>query len=281
MKTLLATMRWKQWIKNGLIFAPWFASGSGLLASFDELLVGFVSFSLLSSAIYIFNDLRDVEEDRRHPTKSRRPIAAGEISPNKALALGILLLVISVLITQFLLSSQALFFLLTYLVTSVLYVLVMRNVFLLDLFFLSSGFVLRVLFGGAVSDTPISAWLLVVIGGFALFVATGKRFSEVRSGNALMTQRRTLLQYTPEYLQVLLVTSLTSVIVAYALWTIEGAANTSLAILSLVPFAFILLRYLQSIMAGKAEAPEQVLFQDRTLVVAAVVWIAVFYLRFV
>ena len=281
MKTLLATVRWKQWIKNGLVFAPWFASGSGLLSSLDELMLGFISFSLLSSAIYIFNDIRDVEEDRRHPTKSKRPIAAGLISPAKALILGIFLFLISVVMTQFLLSSQAIFFLLTYFVTSVLYVLVMRNIFLLDLFFLSSGFVLRVLFGGAVSDTPISAWLLVVIGGFALFVATGKRFSEVQSGNAVLTQRKTLHQYTPEYLQVLLVTSLTSVIVAYALWTIEGAANTSLAILSLVPFAFILLRYLQSIMGGKAEAPEQVLFQDRTLIAGAVVWIAIFYLRFV
>jgi decaprenyl-phosphate phosphoribosyltransferase len=280
MRALWNSLRSKQWIKNGLIFAPWFASGGGLSSGIAELLLGLVVFSLISSSVYIFNDLRDIEEDRKHPIKSNRPIAAGLVPPVHAFVSGTLLLSMSLVFSLLWLPQQATLFLIIYVGNSVIYVLFVRNVFLLDLFFLSAGFVLRVLFGGAVSMTPVSSWLLVVIGAFAFFVATGKRFSEIRSGNHLLTKRRTLHQYTSEYLLVLLIASLSSVIVFYALWTIEGASRSSLAISSLVPLTFLLFRYLQSVLAGEAEAPERVLFHDPMLLLGLFFWIIIFSVRF-
>ena len=176
-KVIFRAMRLNQWIKNCLIFAPWFASGTGLLSNVDDLVLGFLSFSLVSSSIYILNDLFDVEEDRRHPIKSQRPVAAGLLPSKRAIVIVLLLLSSGVLVALFMLTVESLTVLLIYFCTSMLYVLVMRNVFLLDLFFLSSGFVMRVLFGGTISKTPISAWLLIIIGSFAFFVVLGKRYS--------------------------------------------------------------------------------------------------------
>jgi decaprenyl-phosphate phosphoribosyltransferase len=273
-------MRWKQWIKNLLVFAPWFASGEGDSSDLSKLVLAFISFSLLSSSIYIFNDLHDVEEDRRHPDKSRRPIAAGLVSFRRAQIYGAVTLLGALVLAITTLNSFAVRYMAIYLGVSVLYITLARNIFLLDIFVVASGFVLRILFGGSVSETPISPWLLVIIGSFALFIVTGKRFSEVKSGNALLSGRKSLQDYSMEYLQAILISSLSATLISYALWTIEGATNSSIAILSMVPFTFILLRYLSTIYQGKAEAPEQTLLKDPVLIISGFVWIGVFYSRF-
>jgi decaprenyl-phosphate phosphoribosyltransferase len=273
-------MRWKQWIKNALIFAPWFASGRADFTTIPTLVLGFVAFSLLSSSIYIFNDLHDINEDRRHPDKSHRPIAVGLVTAQRAWAYGLLSLLVAFTIAALSLPVTSITFMMIYLTTSTLYIFVARNLFLIDIFFVAAGFVIRVLFGGSVSKTFVSPWLLVVIGFFSLFIIAGKRYSELESGNSKLSGRKSLHHYSIEYLKALLVTSLSATLMSYALWTIEGVANNSTAILSMVPFTFILFHYLSAIQLGKAEAPEQVLFKDPVLILAILMWAGIFYSRF-
>lgn len=281
MGLLLGTLRWKQWTKNLLVFAPFFAVGFSDERTFGNLTLGFIAFSFLSSAIYILNDLQDVNEDAKHPIKSKRPIAAGKVSRSLAFGIALALLFSSALIVAIGLNGQGLQWLGIYFFTSLLYVYFFRNIFLLDLYFLSAGFIFRVLFGGAIASIPISSWLLVVIGSFSFFVASGKRLSEIESGNAIHSRRTTLSTYSPDFLKQVIFSSLSLTLVAYSLWTIEGASSDSIALLSVVPFSYVMFRYLFNILRGVAEAPELVLFSDRAIQVASIAWILTYSLRFV
>ena len=162
MKEIFKLLRIHQWAKNLLLFAPVFFSGH---LSDPELLkyalIGFFLFGILASSIYIFNDYKDISNDRLHPKKKFRPLASGSISIPTGLGIASILF-LTALVSAWLINESFFFILLTYAIINILYSLGMKNFSLLDIFIVSSGFVLRVLAGGVFTLTPISHWVFIM-----------------------------------------------------------------------------------------------------------------------
>jgi 4-hydroxybenzoate polyprenyltransferase/phosphoserine phosphatase len=183
-KSLLKAIRLHQWAKNILIFLPLLLAHTLRLPVVAQAIVAFISFSLCASATYIFNDLLDIESDRRHPKKRLRPFAAGDLQVTTGVALGTALLAASVTLAAVVLPTRFLLWLLVYLVTTLSYSLYLKRVVLADVILLSGLYVLRMLAGAAATHVPISPWL----GAFSLFLflslAIVKRFSELQNTRA-------------------------------------------------------------------------------------------------
>lgn len=282
---LLVAMRPKQWLKNVLVFAAPLAAGA--LFEPDVLwptLGAFVAFCLISSATYLINDVRDVEADRSHPTKSARPIAAGTLSVPTAVGAAIVLALVS-LGLAFFISTALLGVVIAYLVFTIAYSLWFKHEPVIELALLALGFLLRAVAGAAAANLPISQWFLIVAAFGSLFMATGKRFSELqrheRENTGERPQRRSLSGYTMGFLGFVLATSASVTIAAYCLWAFEvGQAPSTLpwAQWSVLPFVLALLRYGATIYRGAAETPEDALLADRVLLVLGAAWVVLFTL---
>ena len=281
---LIQELRPRQWTKNLLLFAGVLFSQQ---AGHPELLLraaaGFLTFSLLAGAVYLLNDLRDIEQDRLHPKKRERPIASGRLSPRVAwVAAAVLLVIVWELSTwlglPFLIVAAA------YLVMNFAYSHGLRDQVLLDVFFIALGFVLRAIAGVELlrplsPATTLSPWLLVCTFFGALFLALAKRRRELANAGEDAGRRRTVLQhYTPALLDGLLIVSAASSIMSYALYTIWPATvakfNTE-ALLYTVPFVtYGIFRYLYLVRAsGSTEDPSQVLLTDRPLIVCVALYL--------
>ena len=281
---LVAAMRPRQWLKNVLVFAAPLAAGS--LFEPDVLvpsLVAFVAFCLMSSATYLINDVRDVESDRAHPTKRARPIAAGQLAPGAAIAAAAALAVTALGLALWV--NVGLFgVLLAYAVFTLSYSLFLKHEPVIELALLSMGFLLRAIAGGVAAELPISRWFLIVAGFGSLFMAAGKRFSEleqsIRAANGSVEHtRRSLAGYTPGYLRFVWGTAAAVTITAYCLWAFEvGLAESTFpwAEWSVLPFVLAILRYSVDVDRGEAEAPEDVVLHDRALLAMGAVWLVLF-----
>lgn len=215
-------MRVRHWLKNLLTLFPLVFSGNVVNSHYLALaLAAFLSFSFGSSAVYVFNDLRDLEADRAHPRKRNRPIASGRVSVQLACVVALICLVASVSLVFFFASNviDAAIVLGAYFVLNVGYSLGLKNVPVIDIAILASGFVLRILFGGAVCGIGISSWLLLTILALSVFFALGKRRGELlRHGSAM---RKSLEAYSPSFLDKNLYMYLGVGLVFYSLWTFE------------------------------------------------------------
>lgn len=279
---LFVALRPRQWLKNLLVFAAPLAAGSLLEpAVLIPSLVAFVAFCLMSSATYLVNDVRDIEADRTHPTKRHRPTAAGDLPPVPALvaaaiiAVGSLALGLSVNIGLF-------GVLLAYAVFTLAYSLLLKHEPVIELALLSMGFLLRAIAGGVAAEIPISRWFLIVTGFGSLFMAAGKRFSElersIRDGGDAPA-RRSLAGYTPGYLRFVWGCAAAVVITSYCLWAFEvglGETTFPFAEWSVLPFVLAILRYAVDVDRGEAEAPEDVVLHDRALLVLGLAWLVLF-----
>lgn len=176
--TLLSLFRWHQWSKNLLLFLPLLLSHLLTLEKMMMVVVGFVALSLVCSSIYILNDLLDIESDRAHPLKSKRPIPAGLIELQDAVSISILIFVIGILVA-FSVSAHFLFWVGAYALVAVLYSLFLKRLALVDMFVLSGFYVIRVLAGGAAAAVPISPWMLAFSLFFFLSLGASKRFVEL------------------------------------------------------------------------------------------------------
>ncbi len=281
---LIAALRPRQWLKNVLVFAAPLAAGS--LLEPDVLvpsLMAFVAFCLMSSATYLVNDVRDAESDRAHPTKRSRPIAAGHLSPRAAIVAAVVLALVSLGLALWV--NAGLFgVLLAYAVFTLSYSLFLKHEPVIELALLSMGFLLRAIAGGVAAELPISRWFLIVAGFGSLFMAAGKRFSELEhatrgDNGALEHTRRSLAGYTPAYLRFVWGTAAAVAITAYCLWAFEvGLAESSFpwAEWSVLPFVLAILRYAADVDRGEAEAPEDVVLHDRVLLAMGAAWLVLF-----
>lgn len=280
----VVAMRPRQWVKNLLVFAAPLAAGKVLQADVFWPTVGaFFAFCLASCGTYVINDLRDVKADQEHPTKRYRPIAAGELSAGRAIALAVVLLIagfsIALLIAPALAGVIGL-----YLLFTISYSLGLKHEPVIELAVLSMGFLLRAVAGGVASDLRISQWFLIVAGFGSLFMAAGKRYCELSgvlaSGDHdASAQRRSLSGYTLGYLRFVWGMAASVTITAYCFWAFEvGAAPSTLAWAqwSVLPFVLGVLRYAVSIDRGKAEAPEDAVLADRVLLLIGLVWVVLF-----
>jgi decaprenyl-phosphate phosphoribosyltransferase len=270
----LRACRPRQWCKNDLVaFAP--VAGGALTRStaVREVFGAFVAFCLLSSATYLVNDVRDRQQDRLHPTKRIRPIAAGQLSPQGALRLARALagvgLVLAVLIRPALAAVGV-----AYLAMTLSYSLWWRRIPVLDIAAVAYGFVLRAIAGGAATGITPSRSFLLVTYACALFVVVGKRYAELFRGCG--ATRRTLRHYSPEALRRLLAASAVLGCIAYARWASARTEHELWLELSLLPFAMWLHRYATLIGAGAGEAPEELVLADRSLLALACLWALLF-----
>lgn len=234
----------------------------------------FVALCLISSATYLFNDVRDREYDRLHPRKRLRPIAAGEIAPATAIALALatalagLAVASAVDIKVGLLGG-------CYLALTTSYSLWWRRVVVLDILAIAAGFVLRALAGGVATDIYLSRWFIIVTASCAIFVVAAKRYAELREQTGAQPRRATLRRYSLASLRGTLLAAAAVAATAYVAWASTRPENVVLYVLSAVPFLALLARYGSLIAAGAGQAPEDLL-RDRGLLALLLVWGALF-----
>src|SRR5512139_1086059 len=287
LKALIKTMRPRQWIKNGFVFfALIFDRQLFDLAPFLRTLAGFFLFCLISSAVYLFNDIADVEADRNHPEKKFRPIASGKLPINVAWAAALLLTVIAIPLGYLLAPAFALI-LVTYLVINLLYSRWLKHVPIIDVMIISLGFVLRVAAGVTlITVERFSPWLYMITILFSLYIGLGKRRAEMNLlAQGATAHRRVLNGYTIPLLDqyITIVSGMT--IVAYSFYTFSAPnLPTNHTMMLTIPFVvYGIFRYLQLIQVGHAAgSPDEVALKDRPLQVTVLLWglavIAIFYL---
>lgn len=283
---LVEALRPKQWTKNLLLFVGViFSQHLG-----DPLLLvraagGFLAFSLLAGSVYVLNDLQDVESDRQHPKKSRRPIASGRLPAGVAWG-SLPLLWASVAALAWWLGPSFTWVAAIYLASNLAYSFALKHHVILDVFLIALGFVLRAIGGVELlrpiePDTVLSPWLMVCTFFGALFLGTSKRRRElVNAGTNAVEQRAVLRTYTPELLDVMLTVSAATTLMAYALYTIWPATVAKFhteGLLFTVPFvAFGVFRYLFLVRVSEtSEDPSAVLLGDRPIQVTVVLFLAV------
>jgi 4-hydroxybenzoate polyprenyltransferase len=287
LKALIKAMRLRQWTKNGFVFfALIFDKQLFSLGPFLRTLEGFFLFCLISSAVYLLNDISDIEADRQHPQKKHRPLASGELPVGVAQGAAILLASIS-LSLGYLLEPMFAAMIALYFLINLLYSRWLKHVPILDVLIVSSGFVLRVAGGVAlITVERFSPWLYMLTILFSLYVGLGKRRAEMDLlAEDASAHRKVLDGYTIPLLDqyITIVSGMT--IVAYSLYTFSAPnlpENHSMMLT--IPFVvYGIFRYLQLIQTGHAAgAPDEVALKDRPLQFTVLLWglavIAVFYL---
>jgi len=276
---LIALARPRQWVKNALVVgAPGAAGALGYDDVPARVLVSCASFCLLSAGIYALNDVRDRHEDRAHPRKWRRPVAAGEIAPKEAVAHGLAWIACGLILGAAVTPAVALVGL-GYIAVTASYSWVWRHIPLLDLAALAAGFVLRAAAGGVAAPVHLSRWFVLVVTCAAVFVATGKRLAELaRSRLANRSGRRVLRRYTREGLRRIQALAGAGALFAYCVWAFElpDIDGVPWRPLTAIPFTVCLVRYGLLVQSGAGEAPEEVLTADRTIALAGVTWLLLF-----
>jgi len=267
---LLRAMRPHHWIKNVVVLAaPLFAlelnTGSLLRVGW-----AFAAFSMTASAFYLINDVRDIEEDRNHPVKKHRPIAAGVVSVPVALttAVGLLLagLVGSYVIAPWLALTIG-----AYAFIQAGYNLGLKEQPILDIMMIAGGFVLRALGGAAAAGVPASGWFILCIGLLAFFLGIEKRKAELKSVGEEGDTRSVLQTYSLSWLRRMESVVTASALMSYALWTLEGADTPwMLATLPFVAYAIFRYQYLSE--NGEGEAPEKLLLRDTGMLTSSILW---------
>ena len=286
---IVRTMRPGQWVKNVLVFAPLvFAQQALDPRAVGRTLTAFALFCLASGAVYLVNDLLDRDQDRRHPLKRRRPIAAGELAPATA-GVAAALVGAGALGAATLSDPRLALVLGAYLATSLAYARALKHVVILDVMTLAAGFVLRVVAGGVAAGVALSTWLLLCTSLLALFLGFGKRRHELVLLEAGAAAHRPILaEYSPYFLDQMIAVVTTSTLVCYALYTMDPAVHQKLHTTRLpltVPFVLYgIFRYLYLVHRKEGGGdPAQVVLADRPLLVNILLWIgtvfAILYLK--
>lgn len=291
---VVKAVRPRQWIKNFALFAGVIFSGQ-LNNPLSVFLVfqAFLVFCGIASATYLLNDIFDIERDRLHPFKSKRPIAAGVVPVNLAIIISLTLIIILLPLAY---AIAPPFFLATvgYLLLHLFYSAYLKTVILLDVMMIAAGFVLRIYAGVWAIDAHLNVWFLLAVTSFALFLAIGKRRSELTllQGQA-SKHRETLLHYPENLLDILTAMFATSTWITYAFFTFLqppiAASETLLGIFSNISLPFTeakflmitipvviygVMRYLYIIYEKKeGESPERVILTDRPLLTTTLVWV--------
>lgn len=272
-RSLLRACRPRQWSKNLLVLAAPAAAG---VIDRPQVAVGvagaFVAMCMLSSATYLVNDVRDVEQDRLHPRKRSRPVAAGEISSRAALlaaaALALAGIALATAIAPGLGAVGC-----CYLALTMSYSLWWRDMVVLDVLAIAAGFVLRALAGGVATDIYLSRWFVIVTGCCAIFLVAAKRYAELREhAGSDVAARAPLRRYSLKGLRVTLLSAAAIAGGAYTGWAFTRPMHIVWYGLSIVPFVLWLSRYTVLIDAGAGQAPEELVLRDRTLLALSVIW---------
>lgn len=279
----LKLLRPKDWAKNLFLYIPLFFSGeifdTSKLAMVFE---GFLAFCCIASSIYIINDYRDIEDDRRHPEKKNRPLASGKASPIVALIICSILILLGFSIGVSL-GSRFAWLLGIYFILNIAYSLGLKNIAILDIFIIAIGFNLRIRSGGAIANVDVTIWMNIMVFLLALFMAIGKRRDDVllklSSG---VDMRKAVKGYTLDFLNTLLALVSAVMIVAYFMYTVSDKViekhNTERLYLTALFVMAGLMRYLQIIyVKSDSGSPTKILYKDRFIQASIVLWMISFY----
>src|SRR5438105_8379110 len=277
---LLRALRPKQWIKNLLVAAA--PGAAGVLGHGDvigKVALAFVAFCMVSSATYLINDVGDADEDRHHPIKRQRPIAAGIVSPRLAIVTAVALIAggfaVAATVRWGFLALLA-----GYLAVTIAYTFWLKHMAVFDIAVVASGLIFRAVAGGIAVDVPISRWFLIVTSFGSLFMVAAKRYCEhVTMGAEREVTRSTLPTYSREYLRSVYTMASGVTLAGYCLWAFEQSkleGPVPWFELSIVPFAVGVLRYALLLEEGYGGAPEDVVLGDRPLQVLGVIWLILF-----
>lgn len=281
MKPYLKLMRVHHYIKNFLVFAA--LGCSGQLFDPEKLTAGiaaFVAFCMVSSVVYIINDIRDREKDRKHPTKCRRPIAAGTVSVKSGCVLAVVLLVIAAVCNgiSFRITSTGL--LLLYLILNLAYSFGLKNIPIVDITILVAGFLIRILYGALVTGITISNWLYLTVIALSFYFALGKRRNELKHISGGET-RQVLKAYPVSFLDKNMGMCLTLANVFYALWSMDEKTTAfygNAYLIFTVPIVLLItMKYSLDVEGDSDGDPVEVLLHDKVLLVLCTVYLAAMF----
>jgi 4-hydroxybenzoate polyprenyltransferase len=280
----LTLLRPKDWAKNLFLFIPLFFSGDFFHWDlYPKLILGFIAFSLVASSIYIINDYRDIEDDKKNPEKKSRPLASGKVSKPAALIICVLLLITGFAIAFFI-RDKFLFVLGIYFILNLAYSFGLKTIPILDIIIVAIGFVLRIKSGAVIAMIGLTEWLNIMVFLLALFMAIGKRRDDVllklSSGTDM---RKSIKGYNLEFLNVVLALVCAVIVVAYFMYTMSPDVIRRMGTYRLYyTCLFVLagiLRYLQIIFVHSAAgSPTRILYKDRFIQISILLWITSFYL---
>ncbi|MEU8954069.1 decaprenyl-phosphate phosphoribosyltransferase [Streptomyces sp. NPDC048518] len=282
---LLKTARPRQWVKNVLVVAAPAAAGELFSRhALVQVALVFALFTAAASAVYLINDARDADADRAHPTKCRRPVAAGQVPVPVAYAVGGVLAVLAPTAAALLCTPLTAALLAAYVVMQLAYCISLKHVLVVDLTIVTTGFLMRAMIGGLALDIPLSRWFLITTGFGALFMVSAKRYSEAvqmsGSSERLGATRALLTEYTTGYLRFVWQLAAGVAVLAYCLWAMEEGGTASGLLpwrqLSMTAFILAILRYAVFADRGTAGEPEDVVLRDRALAVIGLVWLAMY-----
>jgi decaprenyl-phosphate phosphoribosyltransferase len=279
----LKLIRPKDWAKNLFLFLPLFF-GQQILDFHKVIAVsyGFIAFCCIASSIYIINDYRDREDDRKHPVKCNRPLASGAVSPASALVLCGLLMILGFGLAWWI-REKFLVVLAIYFLVNLGYSMGLKSIAVLDIMLLAAGFVLRIKGGSVISFVPLSQWIVVMVFLLAIFMAIGKRRDDVLLKLSLGTDmRKSVKGYNLEFLNVLLALVSAVIIVAYLMYTLSPETVIRLGTYRLYYTGIFvmagIMRYLQIIyLSADSGSPTKILYKDRFIQVTLLLWIASFF----
>jgi 4-hydroxybenzoate polyprenyltransferase len=281
LQDVFALLRIHQWIKNCFVLTPLFFSRHFFDIGYHvRILPAFAAFCLISSAVYVLNDLMDREADAHHPEKRQRPLAAGRVSVRAAISL-IAVLAAAGLSAIFWTTPLFMAILLLYIVINVIYCFVSKHYPLADIFSIASGFVLRVLAGGAQMDIHLSPWILICTGLLALFLAVCKRRDDLILLGRGNGHRKSVAGYSVALLDGFIFVLVAAIIVSYSSYSLNHEVQARLGserIYLTIPYiVFGCFRYMQICMVyNKTGSPTKVLLSDKWLLLNAILWTTTF-----
>lgn len=269
----LKLMRVKHYIKNFLILLPLIFSLEFI--NFEKniiVLIGFILFSLVSSIIYILNDIQDIEKDRKHPQKCKRPIAAGKIQTKEAYILAVILLILiifGIFISK--INCTSIVVLISYFILNIIYTKKLKNVPLVDVVLLVTFFVLRVIYGAALINVTVSNWLYLTIISFSFYLSLGKRRNELERSQENSTNIREVLKfYNKDFLDKNMYLCLALTIVFYSLWCVDPVNiqkfGTNYLVFSVPLVMIICMKYSLNVEGSSYGDPVEVVLSDKILI---------------
>jgi len=274
-KYIFKLMRPKQWLKNFFVFAAIIFSGKFEDKYILLLNLGvFALFCLVSSAVYVLNDLVDVEKDKQHPEKKNRPIASGKVSKIQAIVLEVGILCI-VLAGSYLVNFRIAFVLIGYYLMNVLYSFKLKNIVIIDVMIITFGFVLRVISGGVATNVQLSSWLILCTILISLFIALNKRRSEIVTlKDNSSSHRKILEEYSVELIDNMLTIVTPSILITYCLYTFSSTQSRTMMIT--IPFVLYGIFRYQYLVSKKnvGGKPEDVFQKDLPFLINVLLWAA-------
>lgn len=280
MKNYLKLIRAKHWLKNGLVFLPLFFSSNLLNTSLlIPCILSFIAFSFTASIVYIINDINDIEKDKNHPIKKNRPLASGTISIKTAkIVIGVL--AIGIIILMFLLYRKVshvgvIIIPLFYLIMNVLYSKWLKNIPIIDVVIIVTGFVLRVMYGGICTDVEVSKYLYLMIIFGSFFLGFGKRRNEImKNGDK---SRKVLAMYTQEFLDKNMYVALALAVVSYTLWCVDPSTIARIGnehIFWTIPLLMVILQLYSLNIEGNSHGdPIEVVLSDKKIIITVIIYI--------